>query len=299
MIQLKQLRYLLWSIFFSLLSLSLTACGGDDDEPDLPGETGKNEQGISYKTFKVGDVSFKMIHVDGGTFQMGPTTKDAISGYKIDDFCYPVHQVTLSSYYIAEFQVTRQLYNAVMYPDKDEDFSSDLLKPENGDYEDWENFIAKLNEVTGLKFRMPTEAEWEYAARGGKKSKGYIFPGSDLHDQVAYSYCNSGDNYLAEYDWNWWTMKGNNCKTHVVGTLLPNELGIYDMGGNLQEWCSDWFGPYSSEPQTNPQGPETGTTKCCRGGSYAHFSDESLCSHRRGSPLSECIYWGLRLAMSE
>lgn len=288
---------ILWVMLFSALTLSLTACG--DDEPNIGDDSGKNEQGVSYKTFKVGDAEFKMIRVDGGKFQMGPTTADAISGYKIDDFCYPVHQVTLSTFYIAEFEVTRQLYNAVMNPEENSDFSSDLLKPENGDYEVWEKFLTKLNEATGLKFRMPTEAEWEFAARGGKKSKGYIIPGSNIHDQVAYSYCNSGDRTLAEYDWNWWTMKGNNCKTHVVGTLMPNELGIYDMGGNIYEWCSDWFGPYSSEPQTNPKGPETGTTKVCRGGSYAHFSDETLCSHRRGSPLSEYIYWGLRLAMDD
>lgn len=94
-------------------------------------------------------------------------------------------------------------------------------------------------------------------------------------------------------------MKGNNCSTHVVGTALPNELGFYDMGGNVYEWCSDWYALYTKEDQINPKGPQTGSEKVCRGGSYAHFSVEARCSHRRGSPLSEEVYWGLRLAMDK
>jgi len=236
-----------------------------------------------------------MIYVQGGTFKMGATQEQNMSGTKIDDHEFPVHKVTLDSYYLAETEVTKELYDAVM---EDENGSaSGLYHPVYGTWDDFDKFIKKLNEVSGMKFRFPTEAEWEYAARGGNKSKGYIYPGSNYCITVGWYYCNSSESYLAESNWNYWTMRGNKCVTHVVATALPNELGFYDMGGNLYEWCSDWYTAYSKEDQVNPKGPETGTNKVCRGGSYAHFSVESRCSHRRGSPLSERVYWGLRLAM--
>jgi len=288
----KQLNlfYMLFACVF--IAVGLTACGEEKDEPGGGGPSGSKND----KTIEICGVPVKMIYVEGGTFQMGATEEQVRSGCKIDDHEYPVHQVTVSSFYLAEFMVTNELWDNVMNGDYNGDYAEE---PCYGTWQQFHEFIQKLNEQTGLNFRMPTEAEWEYAARGGNKSKGYVYPGSNFHDEVAWSYCNSGDKFLAEYEWNWWTMRGNHCGTHRVGMLKPNELGLYDMGGNLCEWCSDLYGLYSREPQTNPKGaPEGSTTEhVSRGGSYAHFSNDSRCSHRRGNPSSEEVYWGGRLAM--
>ena len=274
------------SIIVMALAISLVSC--DKEEIGT-----KNESGSSVKVIEVNGVSFNMIYVKGGTFQMGATREQTTSGTKIDDHEFPVHNVTVDSYYLAETEVTNELYNAVMGNMN----NSDLYHPVTGSWNDFDSFINKLNDITGLNFRFPTEAEWEFAARGGNKSQGYIYPGSNNKLLVGWYYCNSGEGYLGEANWDYWTMRGNKCSTHVVGTAYPNELGFYDMGGNVYEWCSDWYSAYSKEDQINPKGPESGVYKVCRGGSYAHFSVESRCSHRRGSSLGESVYWGLRLAM--
>lgn len=265
------------------------SCDKDDS-----GEGEGNGANAAIRTINVSGVTFNMVYVEGGTFRMGATKEQTQSHEKIDDFEFPVHNVTLSSYYLAETEVTHELYDIVM---NGETSGTSKYKPVCGNWNDCDKFIKKLNELTGMKFRMPTEAEWEYAARGGNKSKGYVYPGSDNKFLVGWYYINSGENLLTEADWNWWTMKGNKCGTHVVATQMPNELGFYDMGGNVYEWCSDWFAEYTKEDQVNPKGPDTGYSKACRGGSYAHFSVEARCSHRRGSPKGETVYWGLRLAM--
>ena len=289
---LKHQNQVMALILMCLLSIGFTSCSNDEPNNTDKPDTNKNE------TFNIKGVDVRMIYVEGGTFKMGATTEQTQSGMKVIDDEYPVHNVTLSSFYIAEFEITQGLWDAIKY-DKEYTGYGDEDKPATGTWKQFDDFIKELNRQTGYNFRMPTEAEWEYAARGGKYSKGYVYPGSNYHDEVAWSYRNSGDNFLSEINWNYWTMKGNNCRIHVVGQLKANELGIYDMGGNIHEWCSDLYGPYSRLDQTNPTGAEPGTTEShvSRGGSFAHFSNESRCSHRRSNPPSETVYWGGRLAM--
>ena len=223
------------------------------------------------KVFTVNGVSFKMIAVKGGTFQMG-------SDNRLFDLEKPVHQVTLSDYYIGETEVTQELWSAVMGSNPS-NFTGDMQRPvEEVSWIDCQTFISKLNELTGETFRLPTEAQWEYAARGGNQSQGRLYSGSNTIDEVA-----------------WYT--SNSSTTHPVKTKAPNELGIYDMSGNVWEWCSDWYGSYSSAAQTDPTGPSTGSYRVNRGGgcySIAAYCRVALRSY--SSPAGSDNYLGLRLA---
>ena len=229
----------------------------------------------SNQTFTVAGVSFTMVFVEGGTFTMGATSEQG------DDAGYgkPTHSVTLSDYYIGETEVTQALWKAVMGSNPSY-FKGDNLPVDNVSYNDVKEFILKLNQKTGKTFRLPTEAEWEYAARGGGKSKGYKYSGSNNIDDVA-----------------WYEGNSNN-KTHPVKTKRPNELGIYDMSGNVWEWCSDWWGGYSSNAQTNPQGPSSGSRRVFRGGSW--LDNEWYCrlSYHNGiNPSYRNSDLGFRLAL--
>ena len=170
-----------------------------------------------------------MIFVKGGTFTMGATPEQ---GKDADDSEKPAHSVTLSDYYIGETEVTQALYEAVVGENPSGIVGADL-PVECIDGGDCVFFANELSELTGRKFRLPTEAEWEYAARGGNKSKGYKYAGSNNLSEVA-----------------WFNDMKN--KTHPVKGKAPNELGIYDMSGNVDEYCADDCGPYSKESQTNP-----------------------------------------------
>ena len=195
------------------------------------------------KVFTVNGVSFKMIAVKGGTFTMGATSEQ--TGATSDES--PTHSVTLSDYYIGETEVTQELWSAVMGSNPSH-FTGDMQRPvEKVSWDDCQTFISKLNELTGETFRLPTEAQWEYAARGGNQAQGRLYSGSNAIDDVA------------------WYHIG---KTYPVKTKAPNELGIYDMSGNVWEWCSDWFGAHSSDAQTDPTGPATGSYRVVRGGSW-------------------------------
>ena len=203
--------------------------------------TGGTVLTADVETFTVGDVLFNMIKVEGGTFNMGATSEQSAYSYADE---YPVHAVTLSTFYLAKFEVTQELWMAVMGENPSKNQSSLKRPVENVSWDDCQVFIQKLNEVTGWEFRLPTEAEWEYAARGGNLSNGYVYSGSNTASEVA-------------------VYSGG---TLDVGSLLPNELGIYDMSGNVFEWCSDFYGNYSAEDQIDPQGPSEGVLRVFRGG---------------------------------
>ena len=231
----------------------------------------------SVQAFTVNGVSFNMIPVEGGTFTMGATPEQQDP----EDDEKPTHQVTLSSYYIGETEVTQALWTAVM-GDNPSEFNGDNNPVEKVSWNDCQKFISKLNSFTGQKFRLPTEAEWEYAARGGNKSKGYQYSGSNNFDDVAWHGYNSVD------------------KTHPVKTKQPNELGIYDMSGNVSEWCQDRYGSYSSGSQINPQGPSTGSYRVGRGGSWEFFARACRSARRgMGAPDYPDFCVGLRLVLSE
>ena len=260
----------------------------------LQGNTEPSEQ-----TFMVNGVEFKMIKVEGGTFSMGATSEQEDDGFGREK---PVHSVTLSDYYIGETEVTQELWKAVMGSNPSY-FKGDNQRPvENVSWDDCQEFIKKLNRLTGKKFRLPTEAEWEYAARGGKYSKDYVYKcsGSNNADEVAWYWRNSGDKYLSG-EWDWDTHKRiieNNCKTHPVKTKKANKLGLYDMSGNVWEWCNDRYGDYQSYSQTNPTGPSQGGYRVFRGGSWGHHSWDPSVSYRNYSTHSSHYDdTGLRLAL--
>ena len=232
------------------------------------------------QTFTVNGVSFKMIAVQGGTFTMGAPREQ---GSDAEDNEKPAHSVTLSSYYIGKTEVTQELWQAVMGSNPS-NFKGGRKPVEQVSWNDCQTFISKLNSLTGKNFRLPTEAEWEFAARGGIKSKGYKYSGSNTLDDVAWYYGNSGKT------------------THEVGTKSPNELGLYDMSGNVQEWCNDWYGDkyYSSSPSNNPTGPSSGVSRVGRGGSWFVVASYCRSSDRGGgAPVNRNYGLGLRLCLSE
>ena len=221
------------------------------------------------RTFTVGGVTFNMKLVEAGTFQMGSTT-----GYSDEA---PLHSVTITKdYYIGETEVTQTLWKAVTGNSPTTDGSAWSSTYGLGDnypayyisYRDVQSFITKLNSMTGETFRLPTEAEWEFAARGGNKSKGYTYSGSNTIGDVA------------------WYTDNSSYSTHTVKTKAANELGIYDMSGNVWEWCSDWYGSYSSGSQTDPTGPTTGSYRVLRGGSCYDSATNCRCAFRGSSSTS-------------
>lgn len=226
--------------------------------------------------FKVNDVEFTMIHVNGGTFTMGATEEQAGSYQSYEQ---PAHQVTLSSYYICTTEVTQELWMAVMGSNPSY-FVGNNLPVERVTWNDCQYFIDKLNALSGRQFRLPTEAEWEYAARGGEKSNGYKYAGSNDVGSVAWYKSNACD------------------RTCPVASKEPNELGLYDMSGNVWEWCQDFFGNYSNEPVENPQGPITGYNKVLRGGSWFDDASHQRVSYRLSNTPTIVEYnRGLRLVL--
>lgn len=256
----------------------------------------EEEERAKERTFTVGGVSFKMIRVEGGSFMMGSPEYD----YDACDDEKPQHRVTLSDYYIGETQVTQALWKAVM-GDNPSYWKGNSLPVESVSWEDCQKFIKQLNKMTGMTFRLPTEAEWEYTARGGRKSQGFLYPGGNYIDQVAWNWRNSGDKYLegGDDDWDSDKISKNNCKTHPVKQKYANELGLYDMSGNVWEWCQDWFGVYRGSAQTNPSGPSSGSGRVLRGGCWYGYVGSCFVSSRyNDSPDCRDSGFGFRLALS-
>ena len=227
----------------------------------------------------VNGVRYEFALVEAGTFTMGATAEQGSDAYDNEK---PAHQVTLTKdYYMGKTEVTQALWKAVM-GNNPAGFKGDNRPVEQVSWNDCQEFIRKLNSLTGKTFRLPTEAEWEFAARGGNNSRHYKYSGSDnLHD-VAWYYDNSSNT------------------THDVATKQPNELGIYDMSGNVWEWCQDRYGAYSSNAQYDPAGPMSGSYRVSRGGSWVSVASYCRSSIRISSdPDGRGSYLGFRLCLSE
>ena len=217
-----------------------------------------------------------MVRIEGGTFMMGATLEQG-GDTDIDE--KPVHQVTLSTFSIGRYEVTQEEWEAVMGSSPSV-FKGAKKPVEKVSWRDCQKFISELNAITGKDFRLPTEAEWEYAARGGNSSLGYKYAGSNNINSVAWYEGNSGD------------------QTHNVGTMRPDELGLYDMSGNVWEWCSDRYGKYDSSSQTNPQGAAYGNNRVIRGGSWrgdARNCRVTIRFYNKPDGSSGCL--GFRLAL--
>ena len=231
-----------------------------------------------------------MVYVQGGSFMMG-TNPEKNDGDKGKDDAKPRHKVTVSSFYICKYEVTQALWKAVMRNNPSK-FKGDDLPVEQVSWDDCQQFIRKLNALTGCEYRLPTEAEWEFAARGGNSGQGYKYSGSNNIGDVAW-YGQEYVGFLSYIDGN------SGDKTHPVGSKSPNELGLFDMTGNVCEWCSDWYGAYNSNLQSNPTGPKKGTHRILRCGSW--YDDVAFCtvSYRREyTPDTDSFVLGLRLVSS-
>ena len=260
-IKMKQIKLLL-GLSFCLLSVAVQA----QEHPDSS----------DVEEFTVKGVSFLMVAVEGGTFKMGATSEQTSDASEEEK---PVHEVTLSTFYIAETEVTQELWQAVMGYNPSH-FKGKLRPVENVSWDDCQDFLHELSALTGRHFRLPTEAEWEYAARGGNMSTNHKYSGGNSIYNIGW--CNS--NSVSQ--------------TRIVGTKRPNGLGIYDMSGNVWEWCQDWYGAYRSESQTDPTGPSTGYYRVRRGGGWGGSSRVCRVSARySSSPSSASSFLGLRLAL--
>ncbi len=219
--------------------------------------------------------SLVMIPVLGGAFKMGST----VLNYHSET----IHSVILKSFEIGKYEVTQAQWKAVMGGANPSNWIGDSLPVERVSWNDVQTFITKLNEQTGKTYRLLTEAEWEFAARGGNSSNGYTYIGGDSIKEVA------------------WYSNNSSSKTHAVGNKKSNELGIYDMAGNVSEWCNDWYNDYyySNSPSENPPGPSTGSKRVLRGGGYSTFGSYCISTDRRSDiPTKQLRSIGFRLARS-
>lgn len=274
-------KYLKFGLF-GLLAMTLTACP-PKPEPDP-------EPADYVETAGSLDLGLSMVYVQGGTFNMG-ATPDQVEGVREDES--PVHSVTLSSYYMGKYEITQAQYKAVMGTNpsyfQGEKLpagisGSDNLPVEQVTWFEAKEFCEKLSAKTGKKYVLPTEAQWEFAARGGSKTKSYQYSGSNNVDEVAW-YMNTSGTSEADRS------------THPVGTKNANELGIHDMSGNVWEWCSDWYGLYKAAAVTDPTGMADGDRRVLRGGGWDYKSKSCRVAHRGGdNPKTQLYIRGFRVA---
>jgi formylglycine-generating enzyme required for sulfatase activity len=231
---------------------------------------------FAQDTARVNIIEPEMVFVQGGSFMMGSVRENES----------PIHEVFVDDFYIGAYEITQKEWLSVMDTNPSK-FRGEINPVENVSWIDIQEYIRKLNAGTGRKYRLPTEAEWEYAAHGGMfvSSWEYRFSGSNVLGQVGWY----GDN--------------SEMTTHPVGQKLPNALGIYDMSGNVYEYCSDWYAEnyYSVSPEKNPTGPEIGKYRVVRGGSWRFHANASRCTSRYNyySTDSKCDYIGFRLAQEK
>lgn len=222
----------------------------------------------------------ELVWVEGGTFTMG--SNDARGVDKRYESTRPEHTVGVGGCYMGRYEVTQGQWRAVMGENPSHFTGNDSLPVEQVTWADAQRFVTLLSQLTGLLFRLPTEAEWEYAARGGNRADGQPYAGCDR-------------NHLPEYAWFCVNSEGH---THPVGRLKPNALGLYDMGGNVAEWCSDWMAPYMEAAQKDPRGPKEGDSRVLRGGHYNSTSPGCAVFDRGWYvPTGKTEYYGLRVAM--
>lgn len=253
---------------------------GTKEEITLIEETYKKQPSSSASsiTIPVKDgISIEMVKVEGGTFMMGATPEMENS----NKWELPVHEVTLYNYYIAQYEVRQSLWEKVM-GNNPSFFKGENLPVENVSWDDCQVFISKLNELTGRKFRLPTEAEWEFAARGGNKRQGLQYSGSANLSDVA------------------WYKANSDLKTHPVGSKRANELGLYDMSGNVLEWCQDFYLYYSKSSQLNPNVVSCGKQRIVRGGCWGYEPRNCRSSYRNAClPEYRCADLGFRLVLTD
>ena len=237
---------------------------------------------IEQSLLTLSDIEPEMVFVPGGAFTMGCTSERGNDCY---DDALPAHQVAVSDFYISKTEITQDIWKVVT-GNNPSYFKGDSLPVENVSWNEVQEFINRLNTLTGKKYRLPTEAEWEFAARGGNNSKDYKYSGSNDVDSVAW-YWNNIPNQSS-------TDEGYG--TQPVGQKAPNELNIYDMSGNVFEWCNDWYGEYDGNAQTDPTGPLSGSYRVVRGGSW-NSNEMGVSVSYRGFILPDVrhYYLGFRL----
>ncbi|MCL2598189.1 MAG: SUMF1/EgtB/PvdO family nonheme iron enzyme, partial [Paludibacter sp.] len=244
---------------------------------------------LEYKRDKLNEQIPEMVLVQGGTFRMGCTKEQGGDCEKDEK---PDHLVAVSSFYIGKYEITQKQWQLIMgttvSQQRDKADKNWSIKGEGDNYpmyyvswDEAQEFINRLNAATGKQYRLPTEAEWEYASRGGLQSAHFKYSGSNNLNEVAWYADNSAGS------------------AHPVGTKQPNELGIYDMSGNVYEWCQDWYGQYSPSQQSDPVGPSMGSNRVLRGGSWDSFAVYCRVSYRRGIPPGDrSINLGFRVVLS-
>ncbi|MBR3021653.1 MAG: SUMF1/EgtB/PvdO family nonheme iron enzyme [Bacteroidaceae bacterium] len=250
----------------------LTIASTDDEWPYTL-SVSITQQAYQHETtsYKIEGYELTFIPVAGGKFRMGSTQEEAEK---------PVHEVEVSDFALLKTEVTQGLWNAVMGSVHNAGQAASM--PVWGvSWDDCQTFIARLCTLSGLPFRLPTEAEWEYAARGGASSAGYTYSGSNVVSDVAVT-------------------RNVSPTVRQVMSLHPNELGLYDMSGNVFEWCSDYYGAYTSTSQRNPQGPAEGTERVIRGGSFGYDNGCARVTYRAGRlPETRSENIGFRLALDK